>query len=113
MFCKACFFGTPSEKSGKINNGTITLIKHRGKRYGITNAHVISAYRDRRLKEPNLTFNIGSSEIKVEESIIDINKELDLCTIALESYPENFLDNQSEIPSFFSTLKSLVYQASR
>ena len=101
MFCKACFFGNPSETNGKINNGTITLIKSRGKRYGITNAHVIDFYRERLLKEPNLTFNIGSSEIKIEESIIDINRDLDLCTIALEKYSDDFLDSQSEIPCFF------------
>jgi len=99
-FCNACFFGEPEDQNGKVNNGTMTLVKHNGEKYGITNFHVIEAYRQRRETE-SIDFYIGNLKIDIVNTLLDEDKELDLCTLYLDGYPEESFGSNGDVPTYF------------
>ncbi|MEJ1298321.1 MAG: hypothetical protein RPU64_04120 [Candidatus Sedimenticola sp. (ex Thyasira tokunagai)] len=103
-FCNAFFFGDPSDESVKVNNGTMTLIKYNNQRYGITNYHVIDKFRKRREEEPNIKLAIGNAEINLEDSLIDEDPKIDLCTFNLEIYKESDFESNGDVPTFFYEL---------
>lgn len=100
-FCNACFFGDPADNSSKVNNGTITLVKHKNKRFGITNHHVINEFRNRLQNEPEIKFAIGGAEINIEKSIIDEDPSLDLCTLDLQDHEESDFHSHGNVPTHF------------
>ena len=100
-FCNACFFGDASDPSGKVNNGTMTLVRYKGEKFGITNFHVIDAYRKRLANEPDIKFYIGNTLIDIEETLFDENEDLDLCTLYLDAYEEKDFGSFGDIPTHF------------
>lgn len=103
-FCSPCYFGNPSDENVIVNNGTMTLVKYGGERYGITNFHVVDAYRKRLKDEPNIDFYIGNTRINLDEALIDEDKDLDLCTLKLNAYEEEKFSSNGEIPTHFYEL---------
>lgn len=103
-FCNACYFGSPSDENVKVNNGTMTLVSYGGERYGITNFHVVDAYRERLRSEPDIDFYIGNTAINLNESLIDEDKDLDLCTLKLSAYEEEYFCSNGEISTHFYEL---------
>ena len=100
-FCNACYFGDPSDEGGIVNNGTMTLIKYNDSRYGITNHHVVNAYRARLENEPELKFYVGNAEVNIVESIIDDNENLDICTVDLNDIDEESFRSEGQISTIF------------
>ncbi len=100
-FSNACYFGSPSDELIKVNNGTMTLVRFKGEKYGITNFHVIDAYRQRLSKEPDIVFYIGNTQIDLEETLVDEDKDLDLSILYLEGYDEEQFGSGGEIPTHF------------
>lgn len=100
-FCNACYFGDPTDEGVLVNNGTMTLIKYNNQRYGITNHHVIDAYRSRLVDEPNIKFCVGNAEIDLNASIIDENEDIDLCTVDLNAYDEESFKSLGLVPTIF------------
>lgn len=100
-FCNACYFGDANEKEGKINNGTMSLVKFKGERFGITNFHVIEEYRARLKNEPNIKLYIGNMPIELENTLFDEDKDLDLCILYLDDYNENEFGSDGDIPTHF------------
>lgn len=100
-FSNACFFGASSDVDVKVNNGTMTLVRFNGEKYGITNFHVIEAYRERLKNEPEIVFYIGNTQVDLEETLLDEDKGLDLCTLYLEGYEESRFGSNGEIPTHF------------
>jgi len=106
MFCSACYFGDPSDKSMKVNNGTMTLIKHNSKRYGITNYHVVQEYRNRFLDEPDIRFCVGNVEIDLESAVLDEDRNLDLCTLNFDEYDEESFGSGGDVPTRFLNIEN-------
>ncbi|WP_394230553.1 hypothetical protein [Shewanella colwelliana] len=100
-FCNACYFGNPADHGVKINNGTMTLVRYKGERFGITNYHVVDAYRDRQRNESDIDFYIGNARIELGETLFDEDKELDLCVLYLDGYDEKEFSSDGEIPTHF------------
>ncbi len=100
-FTSPCYFGDPSTKDIGVNNGTITLIRYRGEKYGITNHHVIEEYRKRLKKEESLRLFIGNERIDLDSVLLDEDENHDLCTLYLEEYSDNSLRSGGEVPTSF------------
>ena len=100
-FCNACYFGNPTADDVKVNNGTMTLVKYKGERFGITNFHVVDAYRVRLRDEPDIDFYVGNTLIDLDETLFDEDRDLDLCTFYLDGYEEEQFGSNGEIPTHF------------
>lgn len=103
-FCNACYFGNPSDENVKVNSGTMTLVNYCGEQFGITNFHVVDAYRERLRNESDIEFYIGNSPINLDKALIDEDKDLDLCTLNLSAYEEGCFGSNGEIPTHFYEL---------
>lgn len=114
QFAAPIYFGVPSEANSKINNGTITLIKFRGHKFGITNHHVIYKYKIRNRSEKGLSLNIGNFRVNdLNEITIHEDKEADLFVMDLNHASEDDLESGDEVPTFFlKSMTSLAHQFS-
>ena len=75
----------------KLKNATITFIETKNKIFGITNQHVIGAYRKELRNKGDINFQISNLKIDIPNRIIDENEELDLATINIEESEKDFL----------------------
>ncbi|WNZ56561.1 hypothetical protein QT397_04125 [Microbulbifer sp. MKSA007] len=107
QFCTACYFGSPSDKEVKVNNGTVTLIEYKNVKYGITNFHVIEAFRQRLEEEPELELYIGNALINLEGLVRDEDEKLDLCILNLDDYDEEEFRSNGNIPTTFYPIQEL------
>ena len=103
-FSQACYFGNPLIPEMKLNNGTVTLVTDEKRRVGITNSHVIQGYRQRKLKEPELNFYIGSAIVDIESLIIAEDSHIDICTLSLDDIPEPKLRSNGSVETHYCTL---------
>lgn len=103
-FSQACYFGNPLITEMRLNNGTVTLATDEHRRIGITNAHVIQGYRNRKVTEPELNFYIGTAIIDIESIIISEDEDFDICTISLDDIPEAELRSNGSVETHYTTL---------
>ncbi|MDE2291769.1 MAG: hypothetical protein KGL53_06770 [Elusimicrobia bacterium] len=84
-FGKAAFFGLPPRhsKGEAVNSGTITFVDLGNGPIGITCAHVMERYRQRRMEDSRIIFQIGHFDFDPLNYLIAENRELDLATIDL------------------------------
>ena len=100
-FCSPCFFGDFRDDNVKVNNGTITLIRYQGHRYGLTNYHVIDTFRERLRIEPSIKLNIGNQEVDLLDQVISESIEFDLCIISLDNFSETSFKSFGDVPTIF------------
>jgi len=100
MHASPIYFGNPNNEDGKVNNGTVTLITHNGKKYGVTNHHVIDAFR-KRFEDEDINLYIGNQLIDLDKIVIDENEKLDLCTLSLDEYEDGKIKSYGEVPTHY------------
>lgn len=108
-FCTACFFGNPKHAEGKVNNGTLSLLKYNGERYGITNYHVIAEYRRRLAEDSELQLYFGRTRVDLDSVLFDEDEDLDLCIFYLDEYAESDFAMDGEVPTQFFPVGDLHY----
>ncbi|GAA6153819.1 hypothetical protein [Pseudoteredinibacter isoporae] len=107
-FTSPCYFGNPNRDDAKVNNGTVTLIKFRGERFGLTCFHVINEYRKRVEEEGDVSLYIGNILVELDEIWFDENEGYDLCTLYLEPYAEEKFGAYGEVPTHFFELEEFT-----
>lgn len=91
---------TPDEK---FNNGTVTLLELEGRRYGITNSHVLDAYRTRRAAGEDLICQVGNVRINPLDRLMDESdqRKLDLAILDFSDIDANSLRGGDSVPCQF------------
>lgn len=64
-----------------IRGGTVTFLKTSKRVFGVTNQHVVEAFRQIRRSRPNFHCQLDSLAFDFEQRLIDQNKRLDLATL--------------------------------
>lgn len=100
-YCVPIYFGDPAELDGKINSGTITLVRRNGENYGITNFHVVDGFRDRLRDNPNTHLYVGSQKIDLYDVLLDEDRGLDIAVLYLEGFSEEAFSTRGDIPTSF------------
>lgn len=100
-YCCPCFFGDPTDEEVKVNNGTMTLIQYKGRKYGITNFHVIDAYRNRLENEPSIMLSAGNAELNLDNDLIDEEEVLDICIFDLDRFHEDDFKSNGNVQTIF------------
>src|SRR3569623_1066717 len=97
QFGKAVFFGPPPPlPEGKtVYNGTITFVDFGKGPLGITYAHVIEGFRERRAENPRIIFQFGHCEFDPLERLIGEDTRLDLATIDLKGKLDEILTKEA------------------
>ena len=90
-FCLACCIENHKLPDRLIANGTMTLVRTQGERYGITNYHLIEWFRKRRDECADVDLYVGYVLIDLDDCLLDEDEDLDLCTLYLEGVPETNL----------------------
>lgn len=101
QFCIPFLCSNPHLESGNRLSGTVTLVKHNGKNYGITCQHVIDGFRTAQQNDGAVKFFLGQTEVTVENDLIGEDSTNDLAVLDLTSHDESMLSNSGDISSTF------------
>lgn len=112
QFAAPIYFGVPAVPTSKINNGTLTLLRYRGRPFGITNHHVIYEYRRRKRSEKGIQLMVGNFSVAdINDVLAFEDKDLDLYVIDLSDAPDHALESGDEVPTRFYETDQLTVGA--
>lgn len=101
QYCKAAFLGARPKRGRplRVFNGTATFLELPSGIYAITCAHVVDAYLVELNASKDALFQIGLSEICIEEQLVCKNDVVDLATIRLKPEQVCAFSKEGEIGS--------------
>jgi len=87
----------------KFSNGTVTLLQLEGRRYGITNSHVVDAYRTRLAAGEDLVCQVGNVVINPLDRLLDESDQraLDLAILDFSDIDASSLRGDDSVPCQF------------
>lgn len=106
-FCCPCYFGDPAASTTTVNNGTVTLVRYRGERFGLTAAHVIQGYLDQLASNENCQLMIGGCRVAIDSILLDKCDDQDICVLYLEEYAESEFRLSGGVPTEFLSIDDL------
>jgi hypothetical protein len=84
-YVRPILFGDPPARivtnEPLLRGATVTFVKSSKRIFGITNHHVVQAFRKLRLKDPQAHCQLDSLSLDIEQRLLDQNEKLDLATI--------------------------------
>ena len=95
---------------GLINGGnaTGTLVEMGERRFCVTNKHVLDSYRERKIEEPNVTFQIGSFQPNLDTDVVSVSSVYDLAVIDLSTVPLERIVIPSDVSVSFGQIDRSV-----
>lgn len=105
-FAAPCFFGNPSYAHTDISNGTVTLIRFKDEKFGLTAAHVIDEYIERKSNDGNLQLHIGGHQVSLDDILFDKDQSKDICVLYLDEYEEAGFSMNGGVPTEFIDVKN-------
>src|ERR1041385_8986267 len=85
----------------KVNHGNVTLLKLDGRRFGITNHHVIAHFRERQIAGESLVCQIGNVPIDPLLRLHSSSQAMDLAILDLSEVDPSKIRGTKDIPFHF------------
>lgn len=97
QFAVPIYFGVPGRPE-YLNNGTVTLLELGGRRFGITNYHVLARYRKKLRRIHGLVCQVGPVVIRPLDRLVSESKKYDLVVLDFQNIQPQTLRGGNEIP---------------
>ena len=102
QFATPCLIGNPKLKTAPVDSGTVTLLRYHDRNYGVTCQHVVERFRQARLKDEQVQFFLGQTQIDIDNCLVGEDEADDLAIFDLSEYRNTELTTPGSIVNGFA-----------